>query len=76
MIAKIMVVAPHGGADEHRLGGRFEGVPCRVIGFEECLPTLKSGSKPKSFSMSCSIPGIVSVWASSKIDCALSVTGP
>ena len=44
MIEKIIVVAPDdGGADEHGLGGRLEGVAGRVVGFEVVLAALEVG---------------------------------
>ena len=41
-----------------------------------CLPFLKSGRKPKDFSISPAAPLVVSIWDSSKMLWALSVTGP
>ena len=40
------------------------------------MPFSKSGLNPNCFSISAAAPGVVSTCDSSKIDCALSVTGP
>ena len=69
--------ADDGGADEHRLGGGLEGVAGRVVRFEIVLAALEVRRRSRSrVWISSLMPGMFSVWASSKTDWALSVTGP
>src|SRR5512143_3342490 len=51
-------------------------LPAPSLSSRKCLPFSKSGLKPNVFSMSAATPGVDSTCDSSKMDWALSVTGP
>jgi len=66
----------HRSAYEHRLGGRLEGVPGPVVGFEVKFTHFEIGIEPEVSLDLLLDAGMFSVCASSKMDWALSVTGP
>src|SRR5678815_1264199 len=77
MMEKIMVVAPATAvAISTGLAVALKVLPAPSLSSRKCLPLAKSGLKPNWLSTSFAAPGIVSICESSKIDCALSVTGP
>ena len=77
MIEKIIVVAPdHGRTDEHRLGGRLEGIARGVVRFEVMLASLEVGREAEiAFDFLLDARDVLGL-SQFKHDWALSVTGP